>query len=396
MVSNLPRITGYVDGAPRRSANVRYLQDRTEWSEPARCERHMAEICQRLAHSVPLDQPVYVPVDLYLPGRRLNPASQWRPLAVYGPIHYQEIPELFLDLIPSLSGKSPSTTGAGCEGALTKGPFNSLLPVIDLNNALLSLILTGVPQFSTAAGYIGEELRVDHDISLIVPEVLARMSERERSPSRLISEGCLEKIEDFEYEGETIPASLLGYRITHKFVVTYFARVFDSVETIFEEKHLRPEKQSMVDFVAGIKHIHEKQLQVVRQYFEDGSVHEAVPPLKYLLHIVRDGSYKGLTLQSPDFRAMFERDNVLASSWYQRRLLQQQRADVRLNDRFMRYVNEFMRDEGRVHEATRTGMNFDNLVASMERRQQYLASSQYVHDLEGSIGLHVFGGDEIE
>jgi hypothetical protein len=58
-----------------------------------------------------------------LPGRRNNPpAPGIKPLAVYGPIHYQELPELFMDFIASLSGKSPSTTGAGSEGALTKGP----------------------------------------------------------------------------------------------------------------------------------------------------------------------------------------------------------------------------------------------------------------------------------
>ena len=49
------------------------------------------------------------------------------PLAVYNPIHYQELPELFMDFICSLTGKSPSTTGFGSEGALTKGPFNALL-----------------------------------------------------------------------------------------------------------------------------------------------------------------------------------------------------------------------------------------------------------------------------
>ncbi len=49
------------------------------------------------------------------------------PLAVYNPIHYQELPELFMDFICSLTGKSPSTTGFGSEGALTKGPFNARL-----------------------------------------------------------------------------------------------------------------------------------------------------------------------------------------------------------------------------------------------------------------------------
>ena len=81
-----------------------------------------------------------------LAGRRNNPADPkvgLPPLAVYNPVHYQELPELFMDFICSLTGKSPSTTGAGSEGALTKGPFNALPPIIDLNNALVSMLLTG-------------------------------------------------------------------------------------------------------------------------------------------------------------------------------------------------------------------------------------------------------------
>jgi hypothetical protein len=45
-----------------------------------------------------------------------------------------------MDFICSLTGKSPSTTGAGSEGALTKAPFNALRPTVDLNNALVSYI----------------------------------------------------------------------------------------------------------------------------------------------------------------------------------------------------------------------------------------------------------------
>ncbi len=86
-------------------------------------------------------------------GRRLNPPEAGvRPLCVFGPIHYLELPEALMDLISSLTGKSPSTTGAGSEGALTKGPFNALPPIYDLNSALVSFILTGLPIFSTAAG----------------------------------------------------------------------------------------------------------------------------------------------------------------------------------------------------------------------------------------------------
>ena len=46
-----------------------------------------------------------------------------RALAVYNPIHYQELPELFMDFVCSLTGKSPSTTGAGSELAPARHVF---------------------------------------------------------------------------------------------------------------------------------------------------------------------------------------------------------------------------------------------------------------------------------
>ncbi|MCB1078531.1 MAG: hypothetical protein KDM64_11955, partial [Verrucomicrobiae bacterium] len=210
-----------VDGKPTK--NPRYLQNRPDLEDP-RAE-YLAEIGSRLYRRVPPELPVLNPVHAVLPGRRNNPPDREagiRPLAVYGPIHYQALPELFMDFIASLTGRSPSTTGAGSEGALTKGPFNALPPVIDLNAALLSYLLSGYEGFSTAAGYIGPKYRVDHDISLLVPEVWSRMFLDERKPEWLISKGYLEAVEDFEHEGRLVRASRLGYRITESFVQRFF------------------------------------------------------------------------------------------------------------------------------------------------------------------------------
>ena len=98
----------------------------------------------------------------------------------------------------------------------------------DLNNALVSFVLTGLSGFSSAAGYIGPNMRVDHDVSLLIPEVWCRLSAEERDPQFLIREGLLDRLEDFEYNGETILASRLGYRINHRFVRRFFGRVFDN------------------------------------------------------------------------------------------------------------------------------------------------------------------------
>src|SRR5678815_6061672 len=117
----------------------------------------------RLARQMPLDVAVSTPVTAVLPGRRNNPpdaAAGIRPLAVYNPIHYMEPPELFMEYICSMTGKSPSTTGAGSEGALTKGPFNALPPIHDLNLSLVSFVLTDLAVFSSAAGWLGPRCRV--------------------------------------------------------------------------------------------------------------------------------------------------------------------------------------------------------------------------------------------
>ncbi len=165
---------------------------------------YLAEIGTRLAREIPSGHAAHFPVNAVLAGRRNNPPDLKAgipPLAVYNPIHYQELPELFMDFICSLTGKSPSTTGFGSEGALTKGPFNALPPVIDVNNALVSAIVTGYAGFTTAAGHIGPKYRVDHDNSMLVPEIWCRMRVFEREPRFLIENGYLEKVEDFEFEG---------------------------------------------------------------------------------------------------------------------------------------------------------------------------------------------------
>ena len=186
-----PRI---VDGKPTK--NPRYLQIRADLLNAR--PNYLSETGMRLYRQVSPDQPLPTPVNAVLPGRRLNPPEPGiRSLAVYNPIHYQETPELFMELISSLTGKSPSTTGAGSEGALTKGPFNALPPIIDLNNALVAHILTGTEAFATAAGFVGPHYRVDHDISLLIPEVWSRMDVAERSPRSLLENNYLEKVEDF-------------------------------------------------------------------------------------------------------------------------------------------------------------------------------------------------------
>ncbi|QDT56995.1 hypothetical protein Pan44_50590 [Caulifigura coniformis] len=379
--SAYPRL---VEGKP--SKNPRYLQIRPDLQRPE--VRYIAERGMRLARGIGAADPLPIPVGAVLIGRRNNPPDREagiRPLAVYNPIHYQELPEFFMDVICSLTGKSPSTTGAGSEGALTKGPFNALRTIIDLNAALVSYILTGLGGFSTAAGYVGPDKRVDHDISLLVPEIWCRMNASERDPAFLIAEGHLEAVQDFEHGGRTILASRLGYRITPKFVRTFFGRIFDHPDRVFDEAYLRPETQDMEAFVDGMSNITEAQERVAQQAFSDGSIDEACPPLKALLAIMAHGSYEGMDAHHPAVRALFTREALEASDWYKDRLAAKQRVDVNLWRRHVASLENWLAENARADNA---------LIAKIRSRQELAAreleivrSAGYLASLEGTLGV---------
>ncbi len=173
-------------------------------------------------------------------------------------------------------------------------------------------------------------MRVDHDISLLIPEVWCRMDARERDPAFLIGEGHLEALVDFEHDGRPVLASRLGYRVTMKFARTFFGRVFDYPARVFDEAFLRPETQDLGAFVDGIHNITEAQQRVARQYSEDGSIEDACPPLRALLTVMAEGCYRGMDAHHPGLRGMFTRESLMGSDWYRERLEAKRGADARL------------------------------------------------------------------
>ena len=374
-----------VDGKP--SKNPRYLQTRPDLANPR--ESYLAEVCARLDREVPADQQVHFPVNAVLAGRRNNPPDAKAgipPLAVFNPIHYQELPELFMDFICSLTGKSPSTTGFGSEGALTKGPFNALWPVVDVNNALVSFILTGYAGFTTAAGHVGPHYRVDHDISMLVPEIWCRVKVDERDPQFLIANGYLEKLNDFEFDGRTVLASRLGYRITALFADRFLGRIFETPDSVFPEELLRPETQDPAVFAAGVESIVEAQRRVALNYFEDGSVAAACPPLQALLHIMAHGDWEGKGIEHPDVRALFTRDSVLASDWYQERLKVKQERDVALWRCHLVALEAFRSSAQSAH------VDIAARLATAQEQLARVSAPAYLEELLGTIGADPFHG----
>ena len=380
VASDQPRI---VDGKP--SKNPRYLQMDPNHIEP--CKRYLADLGHRLYYRIPEDKAVLHPVGAALPGRRNNPAdpaAKIRPLAVYGPLHYQELPELFMDFVCSLTGKSPSTTGAGSEGALTKGPFNALVPTTDLNAALLSYILTGYGGFSSAAGHIGGTYKVNHDVSLLIPELWSRMEPEEKDPAFLIANGYLEKIEDFDFEGRRIPASRLGYRITSLFASTFLGRIFDTPSSIFPEDFLKPELQNLAEFADGMENIAEAQARVARDYLSDGSVEAAIPPLQAILYVMAEGTWNGKTIEDPEVRRLFDRDYVLASDWYRQRLELYRDKQIAFLERSIIEIRK-ARSDGRYTDPA-FAPRLDKTLKATEKELRATLDPAFVSGLVGTLG----------
>lgn len=381
VVPSEPRL---VNGVPTK--NQRYLQTRPDLVEPI--DKYISELTTRLFRKVPIGKPVYNPVNAVLPGRRNNPAEPENnvpPLAVYNPIHFQELPELFIDFMCSITGKSPSTTGFGSEGALTKGPFNSLLTSSDLNNAFLSFILTGADGYSSAAGYVGPKYKVDHDVSLLIPELWCRMSVAERDPKAMIAAGYLEKVDDFVHEGKTVEASLLGYRITTKFVKQYLARIFSRPDVVFNEEMLKPETQDMAAFVASVDNLSITQRRVAEGFKIDGTYERLCPPLKALVDIMITGEYNGKTREDKEIRDMFDRETVLSSDWYKARLVEKQNRDIAFWSNNIEYLNRYKSTEGLL--AIVAHMDIDARIAYSEEQLAIVSDASYLTELEGTIGV---------
>lgn len=365
------------------SSNMRYLQDRKDITDQR--TMHLARMGMRLARGITDKDPVYFAADIVVSGRRNNgPEEGVKPLSVHNPLHYFELPELLMEFASNMTGKSPSTTGAGLEGVMTKGPFNALSQIIDLNNAFLSFVVSRYPGFISSAGTIGPSIKVGHDISYIIPELLGRMKIEERDPQFLIENGYLEKCRDFEYNGKIVEAGRLGYRINRKFVTTFFGRILTAPETVFPEEMLRPEKQSMEIFAESMENIVDAHRRAALRFFEDETIEYACLPMKALLYIMAYGDYEGLTLQDPEFRQLFDRETILKSDWYQERLVVCQKIHVCHLHRCLRQMKKFAAQRANteyVHD-----LRIRRRIKECYERIQYMSSDRYLRDLQGTIG----------
>ena len=173
-----------------------------------------------------------------------------------------------------------------------------------------------------------------------------------------------------------------GKKFTEK--SRFFGRIFNHPGTVFSDAMLRPELQSAEVFADGMDYIVETQRRVSQIYFDDGSIAAACPPLRALLHIMKDGHFEGKSLDAPELRALFTRENMLASDWYAARLASQQEVDCKHLERGVRCLTAFLGKANYAEEAARLRIH-----ARLEKARELLdavKSPEYLNSLRGTIG----------
>jgi phosphoenolpyruvate carboxykinase (diphosphate) len=242
----------------------------------------------------------------------------------------------------------------------------------------------------SSAGYVGPNVRVNHDVSLLIPEVFARMSPAERDAGNLIARGALERVADFEHRGQKVLASRLGYRMTARLASVYFGRVFLHPHAVFTDEMLRPELQDIDVFADGVANIVATHQRVAQSYFTDGSIALACPPLRALLEIMAYGkTHDGYGLESAEVRSLFTRESVLASDWYAARLDAKQRGDeARVRDAIAA-LYDFLDRPGNAGVAKRLGLI--ERRAQLQSERVRVGSAEYRAGLVGTLGLQPLG-----
>jgi len=147
---------------------------------------------------------------------------------------------------------------------------------------------------------------------------------------------------------------------------------------------LKPELQGAEIFADGMDNIVSTQKRVAKMYFDDGSIAQACPPLKALLHIMLHDGWEGKNLADLEFRKLFTRENLLASDWYAARLAAKQKIDKNLWRRHVEYLNQFLRRPS--HEDVAENLEVGNRLSRARKFLEEVESPEYLKKLSGMLG----------
>jgi hypothetical protein len=165
--------------------------------------------------------------------------------------------------------------------------------------------------------------------------------------------------------------------------------VFNHPHAVFTEQMLKPELQDMEIFADGMDNIVTTQKRVAKMYFDDGSINQACPPLKALLHIMLNDEWEGKNLADAEFRKLFTRENLLASDWYAARLAAKQKIDRALWKRHIEYLNQFLRKPN--HADISGNMQIAERLTRARKLLEEIESPAYLQKLSGQLGVEPVG-----
>ena len=143
-------------------------------------------------------------------------------------------------------------------------------------------------------------------------------------------------------------------------------------------------------YAAGVNAIVDAQRLVALNYFEDGSVEAACPPLKALLHIMAHGEFEGMTLGDPRLRALFSREALLESDWYKERLRVKQERDIALWRRHVAALDGFRKRSAEISTTAPFAVN--ERIQAAQAHLARVSAPAYLSELRGTIGADPFHG----
>jgi hypothetical protein len=228
----------------------------------------------------------------------------------------------------------------------TRGkPFRSEIGY-DIETLIIVDATTGLDSWQTVSGTIGC-IPIGQDFRRLVPIVFAKMTREERDPAYLIKNGYLEKLEDYVYEeegpnkGKLVRASLLGYRITERFVKEFFGRVIKNPNEAIPIEILKPELQGAEGpriFAESVWNYERGQQEAVKVHYQDGTYEAICESGKVLLDLIRYGQYQGMDSEHPQVQKMLT--DVLNLDWYKARLDTLQKERIRALRLFMEELKD--------------------------------------------------------
>jgi hypothetical protein len=97
-----------------------------------------------------------------------------------------------------------------------------------------------------------------------------------------------------------------------------------------------------------------------------------------------EGHYRGLAVHAPEIRALFTRENLLASDWYRQRLQVKRERDLALWTRNLNELVHFKQNRRNVEESRR--LDIDARIDYAQSHLDALAEPESWREFIGTLG----------